>query len=238
MSPPRQGQPEVKSEASWRFIAPLGPIEAEELRWYLEKYRHLAKRIFPGPRAQSRGEPCEMGKASARSGAARCAHGERYEGLGADRRSCRPPFFGLRRCGARSRRARNRGGDRPRSRHAPARPPLGTCCTTATASFSRVRSPRASVGVCRIRACSTCRWSPCPSVSCWSPPGRRTKPAATSITARVRCRWSRRLRNSAAACSINVLSPPTLPALREELDRARRCQRALSRRPLRWPRRL
>lgn len=31
-------QREVESEESWRFIAPLGPIEAEELRWYLEKY--------------------------------------------------------------------------------------------------------------------------------------------------------------------------------------------------------
>ena len=36
---------------------------------------------------------------------------------------------------------------------------------------------------------------------------------------------------------LHVLSPPTLPALREELDRARRA-RAVSRRPLRWPRRL
>jgi len=32
------GQREVSSEQSWRFTAPIGPIEAEELRWYLEKY--------------------------------------------------------------------------------------------------------------------------------------------------------------------------------------------------------
>jgi hypothetical protein len=32
------GQPEVKSTHSWRLIAPIGPIEAEELRWYLEKF--------------------------------------------------------------------------------------------------------------------------------------------------------------------------------------------------------
>lgn len=33
-------QPEKREVVSavWRFIAPLGPIEAEELRWYLEKY--------------------------------------------------------------------------------------------------------------------------------------------------------------------------------------------------------
>jgi tetratricopeptide (TPR) repeat protein len=36
--PGTPGQPEVKSTASWRFVAPLGPIEAEELRWYLEKF--------------------------------------------------------------------------------------------------------------------------------------------------------------------------------------------------------
>jgi tetratricopeptide (TPR) repeat protein len=36
--PATPGQPEVASEDSWTFVAPLGPIEAEELRWYLEKY--------------------------------------------------------------------------------------------------------------------------------------------------------------------------------------------------------
>ena len=36
--PAAEGQREVKSEEQWRFIAPIGPIEAEELRWYLEKY--------------------------------------------------------------------------------------------------------------------------------------------------------------------------------------------------------
>lgn len=36
--PATPGQREVASAQSWRFVAPLGPIEAEELRWYLEKY--------------------------------------------------------------------------------------------------------------------------------------------------------------------------------------------------------
>jgi tetratricopeptide (TPR) repeat protein len=36
--PATPGQRDVASEQSWRFIAPLGPIEVEELRWYLEKY--------------------------------------------------------------------------------------------------------------------------------------------------------------------------------------------------------
>ena len=36
--PAAPGQEEVHSERDWRLIAPIGPIEAEELRWYLEKY--------------------------------------------------------------------------------------------------------------------------------------------------------------------------------------------------------
>lgn len=36
--PATPGQPPVVSTQSWAFVAPLGPIEAEELRWYLEKY--------------------------------------------------------------------------------------------------------------------------------------------------------------------------------------------------------
>jgi tetratricopeptide (TPR) repeat protein len=32
------GQPNVESTHAWRLVAPIGPIEAEELRWYLEKY--------------------------------------------------------------------------------------------------------------------------------------------------------------------------------------------------------
>jgi tetratricopeptide (TPR) repeat protein len=36
--PATRGQREVASEQPWRFIAPIGPIEAGELRWYLEKY--------------------------------------------------------------------------------------------------------------------------------------------------------------------------------------------------------
>jgi len=36
--PANPGQKEVASEQSWQFIAPIGPIEIEELRWYLEKY--------------------------------------------------------------------------------------------------------------------------------------------------------------------------------------------------------
>ncbi|HEX9938448.1 MAG TPA: tetratricopeptide repeat protein [Longimicrobium sp.] len=40
------GQPEVVSAQSWRMIAPLGPIEGEELRWYLEKYAVWPSEFF------------------------------------------------------------------------------------------------------------------------------------------------------------------------------------------------
>jgi tetratricopeptide (TPR) repeat protein len=36
--PATSTQREVESEEDWRLIAPIGPIEVEELRWYLEKY--------------------------------------------------------------------------------------------------------------------------------------------------------------------------------------------------------
>jgi hypothetical protein len=55
--PATPGQPDVHSVQSWRFVAPLGPIEAEELRWYLEKYaiwpseyfRDRARKVRSGP---------------------------------------------------------------------------------------------------------------------------------------------------------------------------------------------
>lgn len=48
-TPATAGKPPVHSLQSWRLIAPIGPIEAEEIRWYLEKYaiwpsRHFAER--------------------------------------------------------------------------------------------------------------------------------------------------------------------------------------------------
>jgi len=36
--PATPGQAHVHSDKRWRLVAPIGPIEAEELRWYLEKF--------------------------------------------------------------------------------------------------------------------------------------------------------------------------------------------------------
>ena len=49
--PAAPGQREVSSVQTWRFIAPIGPIEVEELRWYLEKYAVWPSNYFR-PRAQ------------------------------------------------------------------------------------------------------------------------------------------------------------------------------------------
>ena len=38
----------VASARSWRFVAPLGPIEAGELTWYLEKYAVWPSHYFRG----------------------------------------------------------------------------------------------------------------------------------------------------------------------------------------------
>ncbi len=44
--PATPGQPQVASPQPWRLTSPLGLIEAEELRWYLEKYAIWPSGIF------------------------------------------------------------------------------------------------------------------------------------------------------------------------------------------------
>lgn len=52
--PATPGQPEVVSAQTWRLVAPIGPIEAEELRWYLEKYA-----VWPSPYFRDRSRKVE-----------------------------------------------------------------------------------------------------------------------------------------------------------------------------------
>jgi tetratricopeptide (TPR) repeat protein len=52
--PASAGQPEVVSNQSWRLIAPLGPIEAEELGWYLERWP-----VWPNPLVADRARQVE-----------------------------------------------------------------------------------------------------------------------------------------------------------------------------------
>ena len=44
--PATPGKEAVSSEQSWRMVAPIGPIEAGELRWYLKKYAIWPSGIF------------------------------------------------------------------------------------------------------------------------------------------------------------------------------------------------
>lgn len=44
--PAAPGQPHVHSRQSWRLKAPIGPIEADDLRWYLEKYAVWPSHFF------------------------------------------------------------------------------------------------------------------------------------------------------------------------------------------------
>jgi tetratricopeptide (TPR) repeat protein len=48
------GQPKVYSAQSWRLEAPIGPLEAGDLRWYLEQYA-----IWPSPYFKSRAQQVE-----------------------------------------------------------------------------------------------------------------------------------------------------------------------------------
>ena len=52
--PSTPGQDSVHSVKAWRLIAPIGPIEAEDLRWYLEKYA-----IWPTTYDQARAHKVE-----------------------------------------------------------------------------------------------------------------------------------------------------------------------------------
>ena len=49
--PATPGQPAVHCERTWRLVAPIGPIEAGELSWYLEKYSIWPSHYFQ-PRAR------------------------------------------------------------------------------------------------------------------------------------------------------------------------------------------
>ena len=52
--PATPGQPKVYSTQSWRLVAPIGPLEAGDLRWYLEQYA-----IWPSPYFKSRAQQVE-----------------------------------------------------------------------------------------------------------------------------------------------------------------------------------
>jgi tetratricopeptide (TPR) repeat protein len=60
--PATPGQPYVHSEQSWRLVAPMGPIEAEDLRWYLEKYAIWPSHYFRERAAKVEEDLVEWGR--------------------------------------------------------------------------------------------------------------------------------------------------------------------------------
>ncbi len=60
--PATPGQPDVHSAQSWRLVAPIGPIEAEELRWYLEKYAVWPSHYFRDRARQVEANLVQWGK--------------------------------------------------------------------------------------------------------------------------------------------------------------------------------
>jgi len=53
--PATPGQEKIHSPKRWSFIAPIGPIESDEIRWYLEKYPQ-----WPGDHFQARAKKVEQ----------------------------------------------------------------------------------------------------------------------------------------------------------------------------------
>ncbi len=60
--PATSGQPDVFSAQPWRFVAPLGPIEADDLRWYLEGYAVWPSHYFQDRARKVEANLVEWGK--------------------------------------------------------------------------------------------------------------------------------------------------------------------------------
>lgn len=60
--PATAGQREVASDKSWRLVAPIGPIEAGELRWYLEQYAIWPSHYFAARAGKVERNLVEWGK--------------------------------------------------------------------------------------------------------------------------------------------------------------------------------
>lgn len=60
--PATSGQPNVFSTQPWRFVAPLGPIEADDLRWYLEGYAVWPSHYFQDRARKVEANLVEWGK--------------------------------------------------------------------------------------------------------------------------------------------------------------------------------
>jgi hypothetical protein len=204
--PAAPGQEDVHSAHRWRFIAPIGPIEAEELRWYLEKYA-----IWPSDYFRDRARKVEENLVKwgqlLYEAAMPVAHTANVMNAWARIDGHAGRRFSVEVDATLEAGASSTDVDAARES---ATLLLGVCrgsfSMTATASSSRARSQHASAGVCRVPESSTSPSSPHPFASSSLPRGRRTMPVATSIIAPARCRWSRPWRRWAASSS-STFSP-------------------------------
>ena len=83
--PATPGQPDVHSVQSWRLIAPIGPIEAEELRWYLEKYAIWPSHYFRDRARKVEENLVKWGQLLYEAAMPVVHSNERHERLGQDR---------------------------------------------------------------------------------------------------------------------------------------------------------
>ena len=235
--PATPGQREVASAQSWRFVAPLGPIEAEELRWYLEKYAIWPSEYFRD-RARKVEESLVKWGQLLHAAALPGAHTAnvmkawaRIDGHAGRRFSVH--VDAALEAGAPDGRRR----DRPRSCHAPARPAVGASPRRRRLPFPRREAdarPPAPAEYARARRAGGRHAHPHPA---------RHRPSGGR-----RLRLHRSPRERAAAGRGDGRPrrprppPRAQPAHAARLARGARPRpprpRAVSRRPLRWPRRL
>ncbi|MGZ4854013.1 MAG: TIR domain-containing protein [Candidatus Angelobacter sp.] len=60
--PATAGKRTVETASSWEFIAPIGPIEAKEIRWYLEEYASWPSTVFKSRAANVEAQLAEWGR--------------------------------------------------------------------------------------------------------------------------------------------------------------------------------
>ena len=134
--PATPGQPHVYSDQRWRFMAPIGPIEAEELRWYLEKFAIWPSDYFRDRARKVEDSLVKWGQLLHAAAMPADATGNvmrawsRIDGPAGRRFSVyvdAAPEAG----------ATNGGRSRARSRHRPARPPVGAASRWRRVPVSR-----------------------------------------------------------------------------------------------------
>jgi hypothetical protein len=203
------------------LVAPLGPIEAEELRWYLEKYAVWPSRFSGTARKKVEENLVEWGQLPARGGDAR--RPGRAASCRPGRRSATAPggAFSVHWSTPEPTPARpTPSRSRPRSRDAAARPAVGAAARRRGFLFQGARPVRVRRRLPNTRALEVPVLAT--PIRILLVTARPEDEACGYIDHRASAlplvgRWKRSARPG-PVCTL--LSPPTLPALRDELERA------------------